>query len=199
MITRRLPPIPAPILTLAILVAAISAVSCGDLLGVPASLPTITDSGVVYAINGAPLGAPTALQISTGELVPANSSFAFDVAFDIDSVGHVVFLPLKTIASALATTTYSVGLQVTNTDFSNVLAAPKTGYRADTALIGAAGVTVLAQSSDVTTCGLAVTGSALYAKIIVTSVDPVSRSMNVMFTVDPNCGFASFADGVPKN
>ncbi len=197
MTTRRTSPIPAPILTLAAIVAAISAASCGDLLTTPASLPTITDSGVVYAINGAPLGAPTALQISTGELVTANSSFAFDVAFDIDSAGHVVFLPLKTIATSLATTTYSVGLQVTNTDFSDVLSAPKTGYRADTALVGAAGVTILAQSADVTTCGLSTTGANLYAKIVVTSVDRVSRSMNVTFTVDPNCGFVSFADGIP--
>jgi hypothetical protein len=33
----------------------------------------------------------------------------------------------------------------------------------------------------------------------VTAVDPATRSMKVVFTVDPNCGFVSFADGVPKN
>lgn len=198
MTTRRFSPIPAPIFTLAAFVAAISAASCGDLLTTPASLPTLTDSGVVYAINGAPLGAPTALQIAAGTLVPANSSFAFDVAFDIDSAGHVVFLPLKTIASGLATT-HSVGLQVSQVTFDNLVSAPKTGYRADTALVGAAGVTVLAQSNDVTTCGVAISGQNLYAKIIVTSVDPVARSMNITFTVDPNCGFVSFADGIPKN
>lgn len=198
MMTRRFSPISAPIFTLAAFVAAISAVSCGDLTGVQATLPTLTDSGVVYAINGAPIGAPTALQISTGTLVPATSAFAFDVAFDIDTGGHVVFLPLKTVASGLATT-HSVGLQVSQTPFDNLSAAIKTGYRADTALIGAADVTVLAQSNDVTTCGLALTGSNLYAKIIVRSVDLASRSMNVTFTVDPNCGFVSFLDGVPKN
>ncbi len=198
MTTRRFSPIPAPIFTLAAFVAAISAASCGDLLTTPASLPTLTDSGVVYAINGAPLGAPTALQIAAGTLVPANSSFAFDVAFDIDSAGHVVFLPLKTVASGLATT-HSVGLQVSQVTFDNLVSAPKTGYRADTALVGAAGVTILAQSNDVTTCGLAISGQNLYAKIVVTSVDPVARSMNITFTVDPNCGFVSFADGIPKN
>jgi hypothetical protein len=196
--TRRSSPIPAPIFTLAAFAAAFAAVSCGDLTGVPASLPTLTDSGVVYAINGAPLGAPTALQISAGQLVAANSSFAFDVAFDIDSAGHVVFLPLRTVASSLASS-HQVGLQVSNVSFDNMTAAPKTGYRADTALVGAANVVVLAQSNDVTTCGLALSGANLYAKIIVTSVDLVSRSMNVTFTVDPNCGFVSFADGVPKN
>jgi hypothetical protein len=93
MTIRRFSPLSAPIFALATFAAAITAISCTDLTGVPASLPTLTDSGVVYAINGAPLGAPTALQISTGQLVPASSRFAFDIAFDIDSAGHVLFMP----------------------------------------------------------------------------------------------------------
>ena len=147
MTIRRFSPLSAPIFALATFVAAITAISCTDLTGVPASLPTLTDSGVVYAINGAPLGAPTALQISTGQLVPASSSFAFDIAFDIDSAGHVLFMPLRTIASALAPT-HAVGLQVSQGSFDNLIAAPKNGYRADTTLIGAANVTVIAQSND---------------------------------------------------
>jgi hypothetical protein len=198
MITRRIPPVPAPIFALATFVAAVTVVSCGDLTGVPASLPTLSDSGVVYALNGAPLGAPTALQISTGQLVPANSSFLFDVAFDIDSTGHVLFMPLRTVASALAPT-HAVGLQVSPASFDNVNSAPKSGYRADTTLIGSTDVTVLAQANDVTTCGFALAGQNLYAKIVVRSVDLATRSMKVVFTVDPNCGFVSFADGVPKN
>jgi hypothetical protein len=197
MTTRRFSPLPAPIFALATLAVAITALSCTDLTGVPASLPTLTDSGVVYAINGAPLGAPTALQISTGQLVPASSAFAFDIAFDIDTAGHVLFMPLRTIASALAPT-HGVGLQVSPGPFNNLIAAPKSGYRADTTLIGAANVTIVAQSNDPTTCGLAISGQNLYAKIIVTAVDLTTRSMKVVFTVDPNCGFVSFADGVPK-
>ena len=49
------------------------------------------------------------------------------------------------------------------------------------------------------TCGLAISGQNLYAKLVVRSIDLATRSMNVVFTVDPNCGFLSFADGVPKN
>src|SRR4051812_38496484 len=48
------------IVALGALVLAIAAAACGDLTGVPASLPTVSDSGPVYAINGAPVGAPTA-------------------------------------------------------------------------------------------------------------------------------------------
>lgn len=180
-------------------VASVAAVaSCGNLTGVPASLPTITDSGVVYALNGAPSGAPTALQLSTGQLVAANSTFGFDVAFDIDSAGHVLFLPLRTVASALAPT-HAVGFQASPQTFSNLASAPKSGYRADTTFIGAAEAVVLVQSNDVTTCGFALTGQNLYAKVVVRSVDPVARTMSVVFTVDPNCGFVSFAEGIPKD
>ena len=198
MTPRRLRPVPAPFFVLASIAAAVAVASCRGLTDVPASLPTITDSGVVYAINGAPLGAPTALQSATGQLVPANSSFAFDIAFDIDTAGHVVFLPLRTVASAIATT-HSVGLQVSQTSFDNLVTAPKSGYRADTALVAASEAVILAQANDVTTCGFAITGSNLYAKIVVRSVDVAKRVLSVTYTVDPNCGFVSFASGVPKN
>jgi hypothetical protein len=32
----------------------------------------------------------------------------------------------------------------------------------------------------------------------VTSVDRATRQLKVRFTVDPNCGFVSFAPGIPK-
>ena len=198
MTPRRFRPIPAPIFVLATIALAVAGISCRDLTGVPASIPTITDSGVVYALNGAPLGAPTALQVSTGQLVPANSAFAFDIAFDIDTAGHVVLLPLRTVASGIASS-HSVGLQVAQVPFDNLIAAPKTGYRADTALVAAADAVILVQSTDATTCGFAITGSNLYGKLVIRSVDPVKRVLSVTYTVDPNCGFLSFASGVPKN
>ena len=46
---------------------------------------------------------------------------------------------------------------------------------------------------------LSITGTTLYAKILVQAVDPVSRQIKVRYTVDPNCGFFSFATGLPKN
>src|SRR5690348_10135590 len=197
MTSRRLRPSPAPIFALASIAAAFAVASCRGLTDVPASLPTITDSGIVYAVNGAPLGAPTALQTAAGQLVAASSSFAFDLAFDIDTTGHVVLLPLRTVASGIAST-HSVGLQLAQAPFDNLTAAPKSGYRADTALVVARDQPVFVQSNDVTTCGFAITGSNLYAKVVVRSVDPAKRIMNVVFTVDPDCGFVSFASGIPK-
>ena len=59
--TRRLSLSKLAALTAGVL--AIAASGCRDLTGLPASLPVISDSGVVYAINGAPAGAPTALEM----------------------------------------------------------------------------------------------------------------------------------------
>jgi len=176
----------------------IALVACGDFTGVPASLPTTADSGIVYAINGAPPGAPTALHIFSGQLLSADASFLFDVAFDIDSAGNVVYLPQRVVASGLAAS-HTVGLRTVSDSFGAVASAPKSGYRADTALVTTPNVVVVAQSSDPTACSVSITGSTIYAKIVVTSVDRATRQLKVRFTTDPNCGFFSFASGVPKD
>jgi hypothetical protein len=173
-------------------------VACGDLTGVPASLPTLSDSTVVYAINGAPPGAPTALHIFAGQLFSADASFLFDVAFDIDASGHPVLLPQRAVASGLAAT-HTVGLQVATSAFETLTRAPTSGYRADTALVATPGVPVLVQTSDPNSCGTSLTGTVLYAKVVIRSVNVATRQMVVQFTTDPNCGFRSFLPGIPKD
>src|SRR5579884_3639550 len=121
-----------PPMTLLACALAVATASCKSLTGVPASLPTIADTGVAYALNGAPPGAPTSLDLFSGQLLAADASFVFDVAFDIDSAGDVVYLPQRAVASGLAST-HSVGLQTVSTLFDSLGAAPTSGYRADTA------------------------------------------------------------------
>jgi hypothetical protein len=176
---------------------AMAAVACKSLTGVPASLSTVADSGIVYAINGAPSGAPTAVHFFTGSRTAADASFFFDVAFDIDGSGNVVLLPQRAVASGL-TSTHGVGLQKTTSDYSTVLSAPKSGYRADTALVVGPNQTVLVQVQD-PACAVSITGTSIYGKLVVLSVDKVARTLDVQYTGDPNCGFLSFAPGVPKN
>jgi hypothetical protein len=192
----RTPKLLAPLALAAALVVALSA--CGEFTGVPASLSTISDTGIVYALNGAPPGAPTALHIFSGQLLSADANFVFDVAFDIDSAGNVVYLPQRAVASGLAST-HTVGLQTQSTPYDSLGRAPSNGYRADTALVTRPGVTVVAQSQDPSACTVSITGTTIYAKIVVTSVDVVSKQLKVKFTTDPNCGFRSFLSGVPKD
>src|SRR4029078_1683144 len=78
--------------TIAVLAAAAVTtlcLACGGFTGVPASLPTLTDTGTVYALNGAPAGAPSGLHVFTGTLVPVDQSFSFDIGFCLESTGRV--------------------------------------------------------------------------------------------------------------
>lgn len=196
--TRR-PLRPKPIL-LALLATtlAIAGAACGTLTGLPASLPTISDSGVVYALNGAPPGAPSALHLYSGTLLAADANFIFDVAFDIDASGNVVVIPERAVASGLAVT-HTVALQKVTGTFEALMTAPKNGYRADTAVVAQVNQIIVVQSQDANACGTSLTGTTIYGKIIIDSIDVVARQIRIRYATDPNCGFYSFAPGLPKD
>ncbi|MGH7617473.1 MAG: hypothetical protein ACREPM_09625 [Gemmatimonadaceae bacterium] len=176
---------------------AVAAVACKSLTGVPAGLETVADSGTVYAINGAPSGAPTAVHFYTGSRTAADASFFFDIAFDIDSTGHVLLLPQRTVASGL-TTTHAVGLLSSTQAYADIQQAPTSGYRADTAMVVVPNQSILVQVQD-PACAASITGTFIYGKIVVLSADAVARTLDVQYVGDPNCGFLSFAPGIPKN
>ncbi len=96
-------------------------------------------------------------------------------------------------------TTYTVGVQTDTASYESVTRAPANGYRADTALVTVPGRLILVQSSNPTACSTSVTGTTLYAKVVVDQVDPATRQMVIRYTVDPNCGFRSFGTGIPKD
>jgi hypothetical protein len=184
----------APPAIAAALIVAI--VSCGDVTAPRASLPTFSDTASVYALNGAPPGAPTALYAFGESVVRADNTFRFDVAFDIDANGRVVLLPVRTVANGLATS-HSVGLQAVSTAFDALTEAPKSGYRRDSTMTVSPGTTIVLESADPAACGTSFIASTIYAKLVVEDVDVVTRRMRTRFTVDPNCGFRSFVAGVP--
>lgn len=173
------------------------AAACDDFTSVPARLAVIGDSGMVHAINGAPPGAPTALHLYTGSRLAADASFFFDVAFDIDASGNPLIIPQRVLASGLAASR-TVGLQAVNSTYAALTRAPKDGYRVDTTLVTTVGQTVVIQTYDNSVCGIALTGSVLYAKLIVLEVNRANRTLTVQYVVDPNCGFLSFEPGIPK-
>jgi hypothetical protein len=179
--------------------AAVAAISCGNFTGVPASLSTATDSGTVFAINGAPLGAPTAIHAYSGSFVPATADFLFDIAFDLDADAKIHILPQRQVASGLQAT-HTVALATVADSFEAVSSVPSgLVFRADTGMVVARNQVVIAQITDATACSFSLTGSTLYAKMVVKAVNRDDRTMSVKFTVDPNCGFKSFAPGVPKD
>lgn len=174
----------------------VATLACGDVTAPQAALPTFSDSASVYALNGAPSGAPTALYAFGESMVHADQTFRFDIAFDIDASGRAVLMPVRTVANGLATS-HSVGLQAVSAAFDALEAAPKDGYRRDSTLTVNEGQTIVIESADPAACGTSFIASAIYAKVVVDEVDTKTRRIRTRFVVDPNCGFRSFAPGTP--
>jgi len=196
MTTSRTVPALARILTALGLVALVSA--CKGLTSIDASLQNETATDTVYALNGGPPGSPNAFKFALGIPVHADLSFAFDVAFDIDASGNVIVIPARALATNFSSP-YSVGLQTVVDSFPNVLEAPKDGYRADTSTTIPVGKTIVAESRDFNTCLNSLKGQSYYSKLFVTEVDPVTRRIIFVVTVNRNCGFRSFAPGIPQD
>lgn len=186
------------ILAILCAVGLVAATACGDLLsGVP-TLQTVTDTTVVYSVNGAPQSAPTALYLFAAQVVPATSSFNFDVAFDLDTGGLVKIIPNPDLASALVGVAHPVALQQSASNFDSIHVAPTSGFHADTVQIVKPGTTVLIQSEDAVACSASLVGTTVYGKVVVDSVDNSARRMFIRFLADPNCGFRSLDPGTPK-
>lgn len=191
---RMLPKILVPFCAAAL----VATTACGDILGNKAALPTVTDTTLVFAVNGAPTNAPTALYLFGATVVPATTTFTFDIAFDLDTGNTVKLIPNSSLASALTANSHPVALQLSDKAFDAVTVAPTTGYHPDTVQVVPLGKTVLLQSQDALACQSSLVGTTVYGKVVVDSIDVKSRAMFIRFTSDPNCGFRSFAAGLPS-
>jgi hypothetical protein len=196
MTTSRTVPALARILTGLGLVVQLAA--CKGLTSIDASLQNETATDTVYALNGGPPGSPNAFKFALGVPVRAGLDFQFDVAFDIDQNGDVVVIPARALATNFSNP-YSVALQTVPGDFATILEAPKDGYRPDTSTAIPIGKTIVAESRDFVVCLNSLKGQSYYSKLFVTEVDPAQRRIIFIVTVNRNCGFRSFAPGIPEN
>jgi len=174
--------------------------ACGDPTSLKAGLLNSTDTLFVYALSGTPPSYPSGVSIVASQAVRVDGFAGFDVALDIDATGRPVVYPVKLVV-ATAGTARPVGLQKVASSFEAVLEAPSTGYNTDAAVVLAPGETVVIQSphngsGDICQFSLS---PYLYAKITVDSVRLDSRILYLRMGIDPNCGFRSFADGVPTS
>lgn len=173
--------------------------ACGDPTSLKANLPTSVDTLSVFALSGTPPSYPSGLSILARQRVRVDGFGAFDVALDIDAAGNAVVYPIKLVVGAGGTR--PVGLQKIAADFETVLEAPNTGYNNDLPVVLAPGETVAIQSAhngDRDICQFALS-PYLYAKVGLDSVDLATRTLYVRMGVDPNCGFRSFASGIPTS
>lgn len=174
--------------------------ACGNIASLKATIPTYVDTLSLWSLSGTPPSYPNAISITTRQIVRVDGFAAFDIALDIDANGKAVVYPVKLVV-AVPGGTRAVGLQRVSGTFDTVLAAPTTGYETDSALVMAPGEVVAVQSphngsGDI--CQFSISPN-VYAKITVDSVNLASRVLYLRMGFDPNCGFRSFATGIPAN
>jgi hypothetical protein len=179
-------------------VAALSA--CGNPTNLKATSLTVTDTLSVFALSGTPPTYPSGISIVARQAVLVNGFAGFDVAFDINSSGNAVVYPVKLVVTSLSGAR-PVGVQKVTGTFETVTDAPKTGYQQDSSVVLAKGEVVAVESAhngsgDI--CSFALSPN-LYAKIALDSVNLASRTLYLRMGVDPNCGFRSFAEGIPTS
>lgn len=177
----------------AALVLAVAA--CSDPFALKASYANMPFTYSVYALSSVgPANAPAALDLVGRTTVKVDGDLAFDVAFDVDKTGHIVIYPQKLVGTPLSGSR-AVAMQRVSGGYESVLLAPQRDYQTDSSMVLQPGETVVIKLTS-GSC-LYQLSSDLYAKVV---VDSVQRS-GLMFgrgVVNPNCGFRSFAEGIPE-
>ena len=208
-----------PVLSLVLFgTAALAAAACDDPFAVEASLPTNLDTLTVYALNNNEGSFFSGVKIVTldsdgdygPEVVPIVSEggggpLDFDVALDIDAEGRVVAYPLPLIAPGAAIRRVGILRPVRDdgspASFGEITSAPRGEYVADEPVLLEEGDVIVIESPS-QSCAFSVSakGNSYYAKLVVDSIrtSPVER-IYVRALSDPNCGFRSFAEGVPND
>jgi hypothetical protein len=177
-----------------LLFALILVVGCSDSNALPD--PTIANeerTETLYALVGTPVGTPSAYAIEGARRVRTDLSVAFDFAYNLQSDGSHVFLPLNALGIEAATTV-NPGLMARTETFEAIRTAESNGYTTDRAIPIAIGQVFLVRSR--VTCNL---GVPKYAKLEVLSFDDVARTITFRILTDDNCGFRDLEPGLPKN
>lgn len=171
--------------------------ACSGVTDLIANLDTVTYKSALFAINGTPLGAPTAINTALGATVRAEALYDFDVAFDLDAGGHAVLYTQRRVGLPIGTAGRQVGLQPMTEAFAAVTEAPKTGWVVDSTLTVSVGQ-VIALRTATPVCQFELS-PYLYSKMMVDSVDVAQRRIWVTTLTDPNCGFRDLVPGRPKH
>ena len=172
--------------------------ACGDPNSLKATAPNVVDTLSVFALSGTPPAYPSGISIVARQAVKVDGFANFDVAFDIDPSGKAVIYPVKLVVTS-PTGSRPVGLVRVAGTFEQVTSAPKSGYQTDSSYVFVPGETIAIQSPHNTAgdiCQFAI-DPHIFAKVAVDSVNLASRTLYLRMGVDPNCGFRSFAEGLP--
>ena len=183
----------------AMLVTVVGLGACRDPIQLEATLETTTDTLTVYALSGTPPSYPNALSIVARQIVPVSGFGGFDIAFDIDAAGNAVLHAARRVVSQ-GPFVPQVGLQKIAIQFEALGEAPVAGYKVDSTVVAMAGEVVVIEAvhnlgeGDLCTYALS---PNVYAKIAIDTIFVATRQIKFRLGFDPNCGYRSFAPGIP--
>jgi hypothetical protein len=185
---------------IATLLSVVGLGACRDPLELEAIRETSIDTLSVFALSGTPPGYPNALTIVSRQTVAVTSFGGFDVAFDIDASNRALIHAARRVVTSGGFVP-TVGLQIVPGTFESILAAPETGYKVDSTIVASAGDVVVLQAQhngNGDLCAFTIS-PYVYAKISIDTIFAATRTIKFRLGTDLNCGFRSFAPGIPTS
>ena len=187
---------------LALTVAMFAVVACRDITrSIEPNIEVIEDTLTVFALRGSPLSAPQALDLfgvralRLGGEAQCIQFCSYDLVVDT-AAGATLLYPTHLVESNQFPT---VGLLEVTSSFESITEAPTSGYQDTTAVAIAPGETVIVRGRN--RCFGNFAGRDLfYAKVQLLDVGSSGGHRTARFRIrsNPNCGFRSFADGLPE-
>lgn len=171
-------------------------VACRDPIELRAENPVASATLAASALTGTAPNTRSALRLrEMPAAVSPEGNPDFDLGVDINPAGQAVFYPAGLVDRRAPR---RVGLRRVSESYDSLARAPGGTYNADSAVAVAPGAVVVAQVSLSDLC--IYSGSPyFYSKLVVDSVRLADRIVFLRVTTNPNCGFRSFAAGVPRN
>lgn len=179
---------------------AVAVAACGDPLRITASEPVFIGEMSLYPLSTAPPTYPAAINTPFAVTVPVDAAGNFDVALDINAQGQIVVYPVRSILTPLIGA-HRVGLRKATGTFDQLLSAPTGDYQSDTATTLGIGEVLVIEAERVRGndfCSFALSRN-IYSKLAVEAVNPSTGIISLRFAVNPNCGFRSFEEGIPRS
>lgn len=173
---------------------------CGDPLRITATELVFIGEMSVYPLSSAPPTYPSAINTPFAITVPVDAAGNFDVALDVNGQGQVIVYPVRSVLTPLIGS-HRVGLRKVPGTFDQLLSAPAGEYQSDTAMTLAIGEVLVIEAERIRAndfCSFALSRN-IYSKLAVEAVNQSTGIISVRFAVNPNCGFRSFEEGIPRN
>jgi len=175
---------------------AVFVAACTDSLGLPAaSNQNIVDTVSLWALDGTALSLPSGYKLANKDInkgvVRTDRSSDLDFAFNVDTLGRLVFLPTGALGLGIGS-----GLHRTGATFEAIRTPPTSGFTSDSAFVFDTGTVAVVRSRPGCSLGASI---FFYAKLKVLAYDSVQRRVDFEILVNANCGYRSLQPGVPHS